>query len=519
MPRSKTNFEFERSEKMKVVIVDYGSQYTQLIARVIRELGYYSQVVQYDEPLDTDEVGAVIFSGGPESVYEENSPGLPEWFERYNGKVLGICYGMQLVVHALGGAVEQGKTAEYGRTELEIIKDDDIFSGIEKHLTVWMSHGDHVKKLPKTFKTIAKSKDGIIAAATDEKKFWLLQFHPEVRHTSYGREIIENFLSRVCKLVPNWSLEDFIKQKINELREHLSGKKVVAALSGGVDSSVACVLVHRAIGENLLNVFVDHGLLRKNEEEEVPRIFRQVLGLNLLKIDARKVFLEKLRGIVDPEKKRKIIGEQFIRVFEKEAKRYGATHLVQGTIYSDVIESAKSGKKTAAIKSHHNVGGLPQRMDLEIVEPLKNLFKDEVRIVGEMLGIPRSIIHRQPFPGPGLGVRIVGEITEEKLEILKEADDVFIQVLKETGWYEKTWQAFSVILPVRSVGVRGDKRAYDYVLALRSVDSVEGMTADWSRLPHEILDLASRRILNRVKGIGRVVYDISSKPPATIEWE
>ncbi|HEY8540854.1 MAG TPA: glutamine-hydrolyzing GMP synthase [Pseudothermotoga sp.] len=504
---------------MKIIVVDYGSQYTQLIARVIRELGYYSQVVQFDEDIEISDIGALVLSGGPASVYEKDAPRLPKWFDRYRGKVLGICYGMQLISHELGGIVEPGIVAEYGRTQIQIVDKDLIFSEIEDQQTVWMSHGDHVKKLPDNFRVTAKSKDGIIAAATDDKRFWLLQFHPEVRHTARGRDIIENFLSKICGLSPNWNLEDFIKQKVDELKEQLAGKKVIAALSGGVDSSVACVLVHKAIGENLLNVFVDHGLLRKNEENEVPRVFREMLGLNLIKIDARDLFREKLRGISDPETKRKIIGEQFIRVFEKQAQNYGATHLVQGTIYSDVIESAHSGKKTASIKSHHNVGGLPKKMNLQIVEPLRNLFKDEVRIVGEILGIPRSIIHRQPFPGPGLGVRIVGEITQEKLEILKEADSILIETLKETGWYEKTWQAFAVLLPVKSVGVRGDQRAYDYVLALRSVDSVEGMTADWSRLPHEILDLVSRRILNSVKGIGRVVYDISSKPPATIEWE
>ncbi len=504
---------------MKVIVVDYGSQYTQLIARVVRELGYYSQVVQFDEMVDLSDVGAVVLSGGPASVYEEDAPRLPVWFDDYTGKVLGICYGMQLICHTYGGEVEPGKVAEYGRTQIAILQHDEIFFGLEKELIVWMSHGDHVKTLPKGFKVTALSKDGIIASATDGKRFWLLQFHPEVRHTNHGREILENFLSKICGLTPDWNLEDFLKQKVEELKKILAGKRVIAALSGGVDSSVASVLVHRAIGDNLLNVFVDHGLLRKNEENDVPRVFREMLGLNLIKIDARKLFLEKLEGVTDPERKRKIIGEQFIRVFEKQAQEYGATHLVQGTIYSDVIESARSGKKTAAIKSHHNVGGLPRQMNLEIVEPLRNLFKDEVRVVGEILGIPRSIINRQPFPGPGLGVRILGEITEEKLEILKEADSVFIEVLKETGWYEKTWQAFAVLLPIRSVGVRGDNRAYEYVLALRCVDSVEGMTADWSRLPFEVLDLAAHRILNNVKGIGRVVYDISTKPPATIEWE
>ncbi len=504
---------------MRVLVVDYGSQYTQLIARFVRELGYYSQVVQYDEMVDLSDVGAVILSGGPASVYEEDAPKLPEWFNGYDGKVLGICYGMQLVAHSLGGKVEPGEKAEYGRTLIRIFENDPIFGDIERETTVWMSHGDHVRALPKGFKVLAKSVDDIIAAASDGKKYWLLQFHPEVRHTAKGREMLCNFLARICELKPNWNLEDFVRNKIEELRQILHGKKVIAALSGGVDSSVACVLTHKAIGENLLSVFVDHGLLRKNEENEVPKVFKEMLGLNLVKIDARKRFLEKLSGVTDPERKRKIIGEEFIRVFEKQAEDYGATHLVQGTIYSDVIESAKSGKKTASIKSHHNVGGLPENMNLQVVEPLRNLFKDEVRLVGEILNIPRQILYRHPFPGPGLAVRIVGEITEEKLEILKEADSLFIETLRETGWYEKIWQAFCVLLPVRSVGVRGDKRAYDYVLALRAVDSSEGMTADWTKIPHEVLDLAARRILNSVRGIGRVVYDISSKPPATIEWE
>ncbi len=504
---------------MKVLIVDYGSQYTQLIARVVRELGYYSQVVQPDEDVDVSNVGALVLSGGPASVYEPDAPRFPAWFDQYGGKVLGVCYGMQLVAHELGGKVEPGELAEYGRTEIKIVKDDPIFDGVDRETVVWMSHSDVVQTLPLGFQITALSKNGMIVAASDFKKFWLLQFHPEVRHTIFGRQILENFLNKICQLKPNWNLEDFILKKIEELRNELSGKRVIAALSGGVDSSVACVLVHRAIGTNLKCVFVDHGLLRKNEEEEVMRVFRDLLGLNVVKIDARQRFLQKLKGVSDPERKRKIIGEEFIRVFEEEAKSYGATHLVQGTIYSDVIESAKSGKKTAAIKSHHNVGGLPEKMDLKIVEPLRNLFKDEVRIVGEMLGIPRSVIHRHPFPGPGLAVRVIGEVNEEKLNILREADSVLIETLRETGWYEKVWQAFSVLLPVKSVGVRGDRRAYDYVLAIRCVDSVEGMTADWSRLPHDVLDLISRRILNSVKGVGRVVYDVSSKPPATIEWE
>ncbi|MGB9789421.1 glutamine-hydrolyzing GMP synthase [Thermotoga caldifontis] len=504
---------------MRVLILDYGSQYTQLIARVVRELGYYSQVVQLDEDVDPSDVGALVLSGGPASVYEPDAPKLPAWFGEYRGKVLGICYGMQLLAHELGGKVERGELAEYGRTEIKIVEEDPIFESVPRETTVWMSHSDVVKVLPDGFRATAYSKNGMIVAASDFERFWLLQFHPEVRHTQLGRQMLQNFLSKICGLKPNWNLEDFITRKVEELRRELKDKRVIAALSGGVDSSVACVLVHRAVGSNLRCVFVDHGLLRKNEAEEVMRVFKNMLGLNVVKIDAKERFLSKLKGVDDPEKKRKIIGEEFIRVFEQEAKSYGATHLVQGTIYSDVIESARSGKKTAAIKSHHNVGGLPERMDLKIVEPLRNLFKDEVRIVGEMLGIPRDVIHRQPFPGPGLAVRVVGPIDEEKLDILREADSILIETLKETGWYEKVWQAFAVLLPVRSVGVRGDRRAYDYVLAIRCVDSVEGMTADWSKIPHDVLDLISRRILNSVKGVGRVVYDISSKPPATIEWE
>ncbi|HBT39905.1 MAG: GMP synthase [Thermotoga sp. 50_1627] len=504
---------------MKVLILDYGSQYTQLIARTVRELGYYSQVVQPDEDVDVSNINALILSGGPASVYEPNAPKLPVWFDAYRGKVLGICYGMQLLAHELGGRVEPGELAEYGRTEIRIVKDDPIFEDVPRETTVWMSHSDVVKALPEGFEVMAYSKNGLIVAASDLERFWLLQFHPEVRHTQFGRQMLQNFLGKICGLKPDWNLEDFIARKIEELRKELSGKKVIAALSGGVDSSVACVLVHKAIGANLRCVFVDHGLLRKNEPEEVMRVFKDMLQLNVVKIDARERFLSKLKGVDDPERKRKIIGEEFIRVFEQEARSYGATHLVQGTIYSDVIESARSGKKTAAIKSHHNVGGLPEKMDLKIVEPLRNLFKDEVRIVGEMLGIPRDVIHRQPFPGPGLAVRVIGPVDEEKLSILREADSILIETLKETGWYEKIWQAFAVLLPVRSVGVRGDRRAYDYVLAVRCVDSVEGMTADWSKIPHDVLDLISRRILNNVRGVGRVVYDISSKPPATIEWE
>lgn len=503
----------------RVFVVDYGSQYTQLIARRVRELGYYSVVVAPDEPVDPREVSALVLSGGPHSVFEKNAPQLPPWWEDYKGRVLGICYGMQLICHELGGIVKRGALGEYGKTEVTVSSGDPLFLGIPSTFTVWMSHGDEVAALPDGFRVLARTKAGVIAAATDSRRFWLVQFHPEVRHTTYGVEILRNFLTRVCALSPDWNLEDFLQSKVKELKRELEGKKVIAAFSGGVDSSTAAMLVHKAIGSDLVSVFVDHGFLRKGEEEEVTGVFRDLLGMNLVVVDARRRFLERLRGVTDPEKKRRIIGEEFIRVFEDEAKKHKAEYLVQGTIYSDVIESSASGRHTDRIKSHHNVGGLPERMNLKLVEPIRELFKDEVRRLGEIMGIPHHIIWRHPFPGPGLAVRIIGEITEERLRVLKEVDHIFLEVLRESGWYEKTWQAFAVLLPVRSVGVRGDRRSYGYVVALRAVDSVEAMTADWTRLPAEILDEATRRILNRVKEVTRVVFDVTSKPPGTIEWE
>lgn len=502
-----------------VVVVDYGSQYTQLIARRIRELGYYSIVVTPEERVNPDKISAVILSGGPHSVFEKDAPQLPSWWQEYDGKVLGVCYGMQLICHAYGGIVKPGIQGEYGKTEINVIGKDPLFWGLPDSFTVWMSHGDEVASLPGTFDLIAKTNTGMVAAATDYRRFWLVQFHPEVRHTVYGLEILGNFLARICGLSPDWSLEDFLHRKVEVLREMLKGKKVIAAFSGGVDSSTAAMIVHKAIGSDLVSIFVDHGLLRKGEEEEVPAVFRDLLGMNLVVVDSKKRFLEKLEGVADPEEKRKIIGEEFIRVFEEEAKKCEAEFLVQGTIYSDVIESSASGKYTNRIKSHHNVGGLPEHMNLNLVEPLRELFKDEVRRLGELMGIPRHVIWRHPFPGPGLAVRVLGEITAERLRILKEVDHIFLEVLRETGWYEKTWQAFAVLLPVRSVGVRGDKRNYGYVVALRAVDSVEAMTADWTRLPSDVLDEAARRILNQVPEVSRVVFDVTSKPPGTIEWE
>ena len=504
----------------KIVVVDYGSQYTQLIARRLRELEVYSEVVHHTEDTSLEDVVGVILSGGPNSVTVEGAPDLPNWFQKVKVPVMGICYGMQLLVKNFGGKVDKTEAAEYGRTEIRTLKCSSIFENVPRNFNVWMSHGDSVVNIPENFDVLAETENNIPAAlCSKDKKIWTLQFHPEVRHTEHGMDIIENFLFNICRAERSWTMEKFLEEKISEIRETVGDSKTILGLSGGVDSSVAAVLVHKAIGKRLINIFVDHGLLRLNEEQEVPNVFRDKLGLNLDVVHAKDRFLNRLQGVTEPEEKRKIIGKEFIRVFEKEAKRVGGEFLVQGTIYSDVIESAASGKETAKIKSHHNVGGLPEKMNLKIIEPLRYLFKDEVRKLGELLGIPHEILYRHPFPGPGLGIRIIGEITEEKLNILKEADAIFIRTLKEKGWYERIWQAFAVLLSSKSVGVVGDERAYDYVIALRAVNSVEGMTADWSKIPHEILDEISRRICNSVKGAGRVVYDITSKPPATIEWE
>ena len=504
----------------KIVVVDYGSQYTQLIARRLRELEVYSEVIHHTEDTSLEDVVGVILSGGPNSVTVEGAPDLPNWFQKVKVPVMGICYGMQLLVKNFGGKVDKTEAAEYGRTEIRTLKCSSIFENVPRNFNVWMSHGDSVVNIPENFDVLAETENNIPAAlCSKDKKIWTLQFHPEVRHTEHGMDIIENFLFNICRAERSWTMKKFLEEKISEIRETVGDSKTILGLSGGVDSSVAAVLVHKAIGKRLINIFVDHGLLRLNEEQEVPNVFRDKLGLNLDVVHAKDRFLNRLQGVTEPEEKRKIIGKEFIRVFEKEAKRVGGEFLVQGTIYSDVIESAASGKETAKIKSHHNVGGLPEKMNLKIIEPLRYLFKDEVRKLGELLGIPHEILYRHPFPGPGLGIRIIGEITEEKLNILKEADAIFIRTLKEKGWYERIWQAFAVLLSSKSVGVVGDERAYDYVIALRAVNSVEGMTADWSKIPHEILDEISRRICNSVKGAGRVVYDITSKPPATIEWE
>ncbi|MDK2954369.1 MAG: hypothetical protein PWQ27_1752 [Kosmotoga sp.] len=504
----------------KIIVVDYGSQYTQLIARRLREIGVYSEVVNYMEENQPEKIEGVILSGGPRSVLATDAPSLPSWLRGLKVPILGICYGMQLIAKEYGGIVEKTETSEYGRTHIKLDQKNPIFKGLPAELHVWMSHGDSVVKIPEHFATIAETENGIPAGLYSlEEDIWTLQFHPEVKHTEHGMKIIENFVFNICKMEPNWNMEKFLEDMVKKLREEIGDGIAVLGLSGGVDSSVAAVLTHRAIGSRLKNIFIDHGLLRLDEEKEVPAVFKERLGLNVTVVNARDRFLKELKGVIDPEEKRKIIGREFIKVFEEEALKTGGDFLIQGTIYSDVIESAASGLETAKIKSHHNVGGLPEEMNLKVVEPLRYLFKDEVRVLGELLGIPKEMLYRHPFSGPGLGIRIIGEITAEKLDILKKADAIFIDLLKKTGWYDKVWQAFSVLLNAKSVGVVGDERAYEYVLALRAVNSVEGMTADWSRIPYEILDEAARRICNRVKGIGRVVYDIISKPPATIEWE
>ncbi len=504
----------------KVLVIDFGSQYTRLLARRIREAGVYSEVIDPGGYPDITKVRAIILSGGPKSVLNEDALNVPKWVYESNLPVLGICYGMQKLTVDFGGKVEKTSVAEYGKTKINLLSENKLTKGLKKSFIVWMSHGDSVIVMPKNSEVFAITDNKIVAGyRLKDKDIYAVQFHPEVSHTEFGKNIIENFLFDVCGLKKEWNLSKFIERKINEIKEKIGNSNAIIGLSGGVDSSVAAVLVHKAIGNRLKAVFVDHGFLRMNERKEVEDIFSTILKDNLIILDESEKFLKDLNGISDPETKRKIIGERFIRAFEIEAKKHKAKYLIQGTIYSDVIESAASGNKTAKIKSHHNVGGLPERMELKIVEPLREVFKDEVRKIGEILGIKRSVLYRHPFPGPGLAIRIIGEINEEKLSILKKADKIFMDILKESGWYDKIWQAFAVLTDTRSVGVIGDERSYGYVLALRAVNSVEGMTADWSKIPYEILERVSNKITGEVKGIGRVVYDITSKPPATIEWE
>jgi GMP synthase (glutamine-hydrolysing) len=511
-----------------VLIIDFGSQVTQLIARRVREQGVYSEIVPFnkaDEALQRLKPKAVILSGGPSSVTEMGTPRAPDWVWSSGLPVLGICYGEQTMVEQLGGGVEGGHHREFGRAKIEIVDDCKLFADVWKKGesdTVWMSHGDRVTQLPPGFHVVAISKGAPFAAIADEKrKLYAVQFHPEVAHTPRGSALLRNFVRRIAGLPGDWTMRHFRQSEIARIRSQVGKSKVICGLSGGVDSAVAAVLIHEAIGEQLTCIFVDHGLLRLNEASEVVRLFREHYNIPLIHVDASARFLEALAGKTDPEAKRKTIGALFIDVFEEEAKKIGgAEFLAQGTLYPDVIESVSfTGGPSVTIKSHHNVGGLPERMNLKLVEPLRELFKDEVRALGRELGLPEAFIGRHPFPGPGLAIRCPGEVTREKLDVLRKADAIYLEEIRNARLYDRIWQAFAVLLPVRTVGVMGDARTYDHVCALRAVTSTDGMTADYFPFPHEVLGRVATRIVNEVNGINRVVYDVTSKPPGTIEWE
>jgi GMP synthase (glutamine-hydrolysing) len=516
----------------KILILDFGSQVTQLIARRVREARVYCEIYPFDTPIETIRhfvPNGLILSGSPSSVCDKASYQADRGLFDMGIPILGICYGMQWMAKVLGGCVESSIIREFGFAEIAICQSSRLFDEIEKNpknmqslLKVWMSHGDKVTAIPPGFSVIAKNKDCPIAAMADEKrKYYGIQFHPEVTHTPRGSEILERFVRDICTCKPTWNMPNYAEKTILTIQEQVGNEKVILGLSGGVDSAVAATLIHRAIGSQLTCVFVDHGLLRKNEADEVMHILQKNLGVHVIKVNAEEQFLDALKGITDPEQKRIIIGEDFIKVFQEEAKKLpNVNWLAQGTIYPDVIESGgiKTGNATV-IKSHHNVGGLPKTLKLKLLEPLRHLFKDEVRELGIALGLSHQMVYRHPFPGPGLGVRILGEIKKDYCDLLRQADAIFIEELRLANWYEKISQAFAVFLPVKSVGVMGDGRTYEYVIALRAVKTTDFMTADWAELPYDLLNKISRRIINEVNGINRVVYDISSKPPATIEWE
>ena len=510
----------------KVLVLDFGSQTTQLIARRIRELGVYSEIkpcfISLEEIKNFSPSG-IVFSGGPSSVYDKNAPLIDKEIFSLGIPILGICYGAQLITYILGGVVEKSNKREFGPAYIEILNPNKLFKGLKKNkkYKVWMSHSDRVEKLPEGFYALAKTENSPFAAIAHETKaLYGVQFHPEVIHTEIGKKILHNFLFEICKCKADWNMPSFIEETIKYIRNLVKDEeKVICALSGGIDSTVTALLVHKAIDDRLIPIFVNNGLLRKNEPEEVLDLMRN-LGLKVHYVDASSMFLSRLKGIKDPEKKRKIIGETFIEIFEREAQKFeNVRYLAQGTLYPDVIESTSFRGPSVTIKTHHNVGALPEKMNLKLIEPLRELFKDEVRKIAELLGLPKHIVWRQPFPGPGLAVRIIGEIDEEKLNILREADAIVTEEMLKSGWYYKVWQSFAVLLPIKTVGVMGDLRTYEYVIAIRCVESQDAMTADWVKLPYEILEKLSNRIINEVKGVNRVVYDISPKPPATIEWE
>jgi len=505
-----------------VLVVDYGAQYAQLIARRVRECKVYSEIVPHDVPLEklkALEPSGLILSGGPASIYEKGAPRVQAEFLGLGVPVLGICYGIQLMADALGGKVEHTGAREYGKTALDVLEEGVLFTDLPLKQTVWMSHGDSVTAAPAGFKVTARTASSPVAAMESPGDgLYAVQFHPEVVHTPLGMDILKNFLYRACDILPTWTMSSIIEETVTEIRERVGGEKIICGLSGGVDSSIAAVLVHKAVGDQLTCVFVDTGLLRAGEAEEVVETFGKHFEMNLVHVDAADRFLKRLEGVTDPEVKRKTIGEEFIRVFEEVATQFeDARFLVQGTLYPDIIESGT--RDAARIKSHHNVGGLPEDMNFELIEPLRALFKDEVRAVGEELGIPEEIVWRQPFPGPGLAVRIIGEVTRERIEILQKADAIVIEEIKRAKLYRELWQSFAILPCIRSVGVMGDGRTYAYPIVLRAVTSEDAMTADWARLPNEVLERISSRMINEVEGVNRVAYDISSKPPSTIEWE
>ena len=513
--------------KEKIIIIDFGSQYTQLIARRIREMEVYCEIVPLIdiEKIKSGEepVKGIILSGGPSSVYEKGAPTIEHSVFNLDIPILGICYGMQLITHLNGGVVEKAQSREFGKAVLEVTSiNNPLFENVKEKSNIWMSHNDHITQLPKDFEIIAKT-DSSIAAITNNKGIYALQFHPEVVHSECGMEIISNFIFNICKCEKNWKILNFIEEKTKMIKETVGDEHVLLALSGGVDSSVAAVLINNAIGKQLTCMFVDTGLLRKDEGKKVLEYYKEHFDLNVVFVDAKERFLNKLKSVDEPEAKRKIIGNEFIEVFNEEIRKLkgqeGAKFLAQGTIYPDIIESQSIKGPSHTIKSHHNVGGLPEDLQFELLEPLKELFKDEVRRVGKKMGLPDLIINRHPFPGPGLGIRVIGEVTAEKVRILQEADDIFITELIEQGLYDKVDQAFVTLLPVKTVGVMGDQRTYEYVAAIRSVNTIDFMTATWSKLPYEFLGDVANKIINKVNGINRIVYDISSKPAATIEWE